>query len=320
MAVVYVKQLFSGRRGADNIGRRRTYVQVFEVRTDDPNDDAYIAGAGEGIPRNGDPHPSDPFAVMVDITADQSSDDFTLWQVTCEFDSELPGEQGREALNYDSFGNPVENPNSSTGGGTGGGGSGTQITRDDDPRARPAKWSKHWEQTTEIVTKDIHGVAITNSANYPPNPAYTIERHYPVITVQKNVAIDNPILQLEKQELYQEAVNSDDPWGYQEGILQVVRLDDSSDVENGIAFATVTLSFKLKWNGWALSIPDVGFYDLDGERIGKNPKTGEYPSEPVPLDGEGFELAAGEDIVHLEYEVCRPVPFKPLLAYLGITA
>lgn len=321
MAVVYVEELFPGRQGGDDIDRKRDYTRVFEVRTDDPEDDAYTAGAGTGsdIPRNGEPHPSDPDAIMVRIRAHQSEDDNTLWRVECEYSSDIPPEQGREALAYDFSGDPIENPNSSTGG-SGGGGSGSQIVRDPDPRNRPAQISTRWEQTTEVVRKDINGVLITNSANWPYDPPPTVERSYPVITVTKNVAMDSPVLSIGYQKQYMEGVNDDEPWGQEQGIFRVVGLETHSEVENGVAYGVATLSLKVKWDGWLLSLVDAGFRDLDGERIGLDPVTGAYPTEPVPLDGAGFELAAGETPEPIDWEVYRPMPFIPLLAEMGVAA
>lgn len=322
MAVTEVHELFPGRDGGDNLDRKRDYTRVFEVRTDDPQDDAFTAGAGTGsdIPRNGEPHPSDPDAIMVRIRAVQSSADDTLWEVTCEYSSDIPEEQGREALAHTTDGTPEENPNSSTGGSSGTGGSGDTIVREIDPRNRPAQVSVRWEQTQEILRKDINGVAITNSAVRPYDPAPTWERSYPVYTVTKNVSLNSEVLNLFHQEAYMEAVNSDEPWGFGAGILRVMALEWHSQVENGVAFAVVTLSLKFKWDGWKLKLADVGFHDIDGNKIGQDPKTLAFPTDPVPLDGEGFELAAGLPVEFQEWEIYRPTPLIPLLALVGINA
>jgi hypothetical protein len=317
MAVVYVQELFEGRTGSDNLERRRSYVRMFEVRTDDPADDATVAGGTPLLPRNGEPFPNDEFAVMVAIDPAQSSADNTLWYVTCRYSSDLPAEQQREALNYDSSGIPYQNPGSTASAGGGGGG---QVSREDDPRDRPAQFEVDWEQASEIVYADINGDAITNSAGDPFDPPPMMERNYPVITITKNVALDNAILDIEKQQEYQEVTNSDTPWGRDEKTLRMVRFKHSSAIENDLAYAVVSLSIKVKWDTWTLLLADIGYRDINGDTIGGDPATGAPPSEPKPLDGAGLALPVGDPMEFRDYEIYRPIPFIPILALLGVTA
>lgn len=319
MAVVYVTELFEGRTGGDNLERKRSYVRVFEVRTDDPEDDATVAGGTDLLPRNGDPHPNDEFAVMVAIEPAQSSQDNTLWQVTCRYSSDFPEDQQREALGYDSSGQPVENPGSSTGG-TGGGGGGESMTRETDPRSRPARWSGTWEQTTEVLRTDVAGVAIKNSAGDPFDPPPTVERNYLVLTIEKNISCDSAFLRRSNQRDYQEAVNSDRPWGYDEMTLKVARVEFKSEIENGIAYVAASLSIKFKPEGWLMKLVDAGFRNSAGNFFGKDPVTGALPSDPKPLDGAGAALALGQPLHLLEFQVCRPIAFIPMLALLGVSA
>lgn len=320
MAIVYVKELFPSRRARDGVDERRDYVRVFEMRTDDPEDRGEIAGTSDDIPRNGDTYPGDDSAIMVEIDVDQSADDSTLWLVTCHYSSDIVEEQGREALNYDSFGTPTENPNSSTGGDSGTPGSGETIQRDPDPRARPPAWSFDWEQTTEVFREDINGDAVVNSSDRPFDPPHTIERSYPVITFTKNVATDSVVLNLLKQKEWQEITNSDTPWGFDAKTLRFARFQSRSAVENGIAYAEVSVTMKVNWKTWVVKILDAGFVDIEGLRVGRDPITGTYPTEPVLLDGTGAELPEGSPPVFVEWEAYRPEDFTPILALFGIAA
>lgn len=317
MAVVYQKELFEGRSGGDNLERKRNYVRVYEVRTDDVNDDAYTVGAGGGtgdtIPRNGEPHPSDTFAVMVDIDAMQSSADSTLWLVTCRYSSDLPADQQREALTYDSAGLPSEFPGATSGSGGG------QATREPDPRDRPPQFEVDWEREMEVVERDINGDWITNSANDPFDPPVMAEVVYPVITITKNVAIDSPVLDIANQQEWQDSTNSDSPWGLPEKTLRIVRIRHSSAVENDIAYAVVSMSLKINRKTWVKRLKDVGYRDLDGVWF-TDPKTQALPADPRPLDGAGFEQPAGTAAAVLDYDIYWPTAFIPILAMLGVTA
>ena len=312
MAVISVKELFEGRSGGDNLERKRTYVRVFESITDDVDDDAYVAGAGAGIPRNGEPHPSDTYAVMVDIDCVQSSADPKIWLVTCRYSSDFDSGQQREALGYDSSGLPYQQPGSTSG--TGGG----QATREPDPRDRPPVFEVDWEATTEVIRKDVNGGDVKNSAGDPFDPPLTVERSEPVITITKNVDITSPILDIEKQAEWQEGVNSDTPWGYDIHTLRITRIRYSSAVENDIAYATVTLSIKVRWNTWIIDIVDAGYRDIDDNWF-TEPDTKAQTSEPRPLDGAGQALPQGDPLHYISVAVYRPIEFAPILGYLGVS-
>jgi hypothetical protein len=328
MAVVYVEELFAGRAGSDGIERNRTYVRTFEVRTDDPNDDAFTAGAGTGIPRNGEEHPSDEFATMTRINAYQSDADNTLWQVTCEYQSEPAEDQQREALTYDSSGNPETTPEGDVGGGGG------SFVRDDDPTARSAQWSNTTETVMEIAEEEagffggIFGDAILNSAGDPFDPPVMVERQYGVITITKNVPLNSPILQLSKLAEFRNTINDADYLGHDAGTLRVAQLDTASAIENRTAYAVVTLQVKIRPEGWVRRVIDRGFnmlstYDPNGDAMLVTEKTrikdrhGEPLGEPSLLDGSGGVLPEGLDPHFLEFDVYNDSDFAELFGYLG---
>lgn len=314
MAVTSVKEIFAGRRGGDNLDRKRDYVRVFEVQTSDPDDDPTVAGGTSLLPRNGEPHPSDAYAVMVDIDADQSSESPYLWQVTCRYSSDLgqPSQQ-REALAYDPFGAPGENPGYTTSSGGG------QVTRDPDPRNRPAVFEVDWEQTTEVLMWDVNGDPIVNSAGDRFDPPPTVERSYPVITITKNLDVSSELLNLDNQQVYQEIVNSDTPWGFPAGSLRFARWRHSSAFENDVAYAVLSVTIKVKWDGWKLRLLDVGFRNAAGAWF-VDPDTRATPADPRPLDGAGNEQAVGTAAAELEFDIYREAEFVPILAIMGVTA
>lgn len=321
MAVVSVEQLFEGRSGSDNLERKRDYVQTWEVLTDDDQDDATVAGGTALLPRNGESHPNDPWAVMVAIDPVQDSASPRRWIVTCRFSSSVPTDQQREALTYDSSGVPSENAGYSTGGGTGGGGN--QMSREDNPLDRPAQISMTWEKASEVLRRDQAGVAIKNSAGDPFDPPPMVERSYPVLTIKKNIPLTSDFLKIENQVDYQEAINSDTPWGRTEGTLTFSDIEYSSEIENGIAYAAASLRIRVRWQGWDLELVDAGHRESaanGGRWFGKDPETGATPDAPRMLDGAGAELPQGDPLEVLTFQWRRPIAFIPVLALLGITA
>lgn len=324
MAVVYTKELFPNRRGSDNISRQRTYTRIFEVRTDDPNDDAFTAGAGTGIPRNGEEHPSDPFATMIDISAEQMEDDFTLWVVTCLYESSPPEDQQREALTYDANGDPAENPGASG-----------NFEREDNPLLRPASWRTTHEKVMEVVYRGVTdfgwivpGPAVVNSAGDPFDPPLMEERSYKVVTITKNVALDNPILSWDIQEDYQDSVNSDEYRGRRIGTLKIDAIDVESAIENRLSYAIVHVIVKFRPDGWKRSIIDAGYREIvlidpDGGGPQEFPQHirdqwGNLIGSPKLLDGSGQQLPFGEDPVFLTFQTKRSMPFATFFAYLGL--
>lgn len=339
MAVVLCKELFPGRRGSDGIERKLKHTRVFEVLTDDPNDDDYIAGAGDGvtIPRNGDIHPNNPFAVMISITADQDEESPLRWIVVCEYDTELPVSQAREAGSMDA-----------TGGSQPGGQGATQsspgnpLARDDDPTTRPTKWSTATEKTQEVAvrsvsakTPDIYdggitwnwGQAIVNSAGYKFDPPAMKDCGYTAITAVKNYPIGHTILSLDTQEAYRDHVNGDVWYGREVGTCRLASINVDYDVENGIPFGRVTFIILYKPfkresgdiidGGWNLRLLDCGYYEFDlveaVEFVLDNPPgSGIPPNEPQMLDGSGFRKAAGDPPVYLEFGVYEDALFNDL--------
>jgi hypothetical protein len=314
VAVISVEKLFEGRTGSDNLERTREYSDIWEVLTDDDQDDPTVAGGTALLPRLGEPHPNDSYAVVVSNRPMQDATTPRRWLVTIGYSSNLPVGQQREALAYDSSGQPSENAGATSA--TGGGGT---VERQDDPRNRPPTFEVDWEEKTEIVRRDINGDAITNSAEDPFDPPPTREVALPIITITKNLAIDSPLLNLGTQAEYQDITNSDTPWGFAEKTLRFGRIRHRAAVENDVAYAEFSLSIKVNWETWALFIADAGFRDLDGVWF-TDPETKALPADPKPLDGAGFELAVGDPPVFLEYEIYRPVAFIPILALMGVTA
>lgn len=329
MAVILCKELFPGRRGSDGIERKLKHTRVFEVLTDDPLDDDYIAGAGDGvtIPRNGDIHPNNPYAVMVSITADQDDETPYRWVVVCEYDTELPRAQAREAGGYDASGASQVGGQGSSPGTTG-----NPLARDDDPLARPAMWRVSHETTQEVVTRCKSGfkpddndptivwnwgLVICNTAGYPFDPPPMVEASQTVITITKNYPIGHTLLSLSSQTDYIHHINAAEWKGLAAYTVRITGMDIEYSVENGIEFGRITFQLKHRWEGWNLELLDCGYYETDfggGEtfELDVPEGSGKPPNEPQLLDGAGFRKAPGDPPVFLEFGIYEIADFDDL--------
>lgn len=301
MAVTYFEELFEGRGGKDTVDKKYEHTRVFEVRTDDPNDDEMTAGAAAGLPRNGDPHPYNPAATMRAISCFNLPDDPTIWIVTCEYNTDLAVDHAREIAG------PAEDGTSTLNDGIAG-------DRPENPLDRPAVYRVESEQTTEIVSEDWNLNPILNSAGDPYDPPPQIETSYPVIHVEKNFPVGAPILDLGVQAIYYDCVNTNRWHGIAAGQLRIVKIGCSYNFENGVAYGRVTFQMKLRWKGWKLRLADIGFnYLTEGgtkkRRIDVELGSGVYPDTPQPLNGGGQPLATGDPLLFNEYQVYRELDY-----------
>lgn len=312
MAVILCKELFPGRRGKDGIERKLQHTRVFEVLTDDPNDDDYIAGAGDGvtIPRNGDAHPSDPFATMTSITADNDDEIPTRWLVICEYTTELPTVQAREAGGYDSSGA------SQLGGqGSSAGVPGNPAARDDDPTTRPTRWSSSSDRFQEVARRCVTGkkpddldgaitwpwgLDIVNSAGMPFAEPVMREASRTIYTAVKNYPIGHPVLDLGNDENYRDHVNTASWYGRAAETVLCVTYDVVWKFENSIPFGEVTFQFKSNPAGWNAELRDTGFYEYFSGAwfpLDQPEGSGREPTSAVDLDGAGVRNVSGPPLV-----------------------
>lgn len=313
MAVISVEELFPGRRGSDGIERRLKHTRVFEVITDDPNDDDTIAGAGPGIPRNGEFHPNNPFAVMVDIQADNSSDSPNIWLVVCEYSTDVPREQSREAGGYSPSGQSQP-----------GGKEGNPLAREDDPRFWAPKYRVDWEQSQEIAFETVlggepelesiawpWGNRICNAVGDPFDPPPMKEVSYPVVTIEKNYPIGDPLLSLDTQREWQNVLNLDTWKGIEPGLLKLCKFNIVYDIHNGIPYGKITFGMKMNWLGWDLRLINRGYRFIENFFIDPNPKlidrplgSGVFPTEPTNLFDQGI-LPDGDPLQFLNFGIYR---------------
>lgn len=171
MAVIEVAKLFEGRGGQDTFEKHRTYTRVYEVHTDDIEDDEAIVAEGNidgvAVPRLGEEFESDTDAVVVTVDAQQSSESPFIWLVTIEYDSDPP------EPTHDKPDNRTDFEGDETGGNT--------IEKTDRPASpldEPATWTMSLEDREVPATEGILVSADGNLpqpvvANWAANTEYT---------------------------------------------------------------------------------------------------------------------------------------------------
>lgn len=175
-------ELFSGRSGTpfDPSGKRE-YIRRFRVRVFTK----YIGSLGvcycPGLPYAFSPYNSgggleyDLAALMVSIQSEQESeDDWASWIITCKYSTELPA-----GGKFD-YGNP---------GSDGSGGDGENVANN--PEFEPPEIDWDFETDTKVVTRDLDGKPIVNSAGQPFDPPLSFDQAYAVLTFTRNQVFFN---------------------------------------------------------------------------------------------------------------------------------
>lgn len=313
MALVSVEPLFTGRSGQASFDNNRTFVRVYEVYTDNPYDDAVIAGTAPGfLPVMGDPHPENPAAIVSDRNIVQDDADPLRWLVTITYNTHL---NLPDAVQPD--GGTPANP--------------ADIA--ENPLRRPTIWKCTVQQVQEVARSGFpvddagnFGLLpkpITNSAGFLYDPPVMIEVSRPVITATRNLAFEPILHAMEIGDI----VNSL-PWrGIPARCARVVGAEAEGVFENNVAFWRLTYSFAIKWDTWDARPLDAGTMERIvqfGDGGGGVPVTttkfqaildpaGNPVTEPVPLDGNGRKLAANAGEVYRRYSCYRIRNFNTVL-------
>lgn len=170
MAATEVNLLFTGRGGKDTWEHRRTYTRIYEVLTNDPNDDEQIVGNAEGVPIRGQVLSSDPEAVVISVDPQQSDDSPCIWYVTIEYDTDPPqtSDRTRPDQRADLDGNPI-----------------SKTDRPTNPLNEPATWTLDFYDTEEPVSEGTR-VNDDGELELPVPPQWVGNRGYPAGSYVKN--------------------------------------------------------------------------------------------------------------------------------------
>lgn len=303
MAISSVQEIFDGR---NQITRNETVsrTRVFHVVSTVANEDEDVVEAATTIPRFGDTHPTSARLYVSGIDSRQSPESRNLWTVTVSYEGYRIGGEWGEGERVDPL--------------------------DMLPKVR---WSTI--KSVEAVDTDIYGNAIVNSAYEDYDPPLQADRSRIGCVITRYVALPNVPL----YSSYADSVNSDTWRGFPPG---TVRVDDIQAepvrIVNWFGYQETWSFIILKglaspdmpggYVGHQLRVADKGKRRraaFDDGTYGWTPivynggeKQGDAVTEPVPLDGQGNELAftpvgiRGMLTVWNIHEVYPYRPFGPL--------
>lgn len=323
MPILEVSPLWSGRDGEITDEYKRSYRQVYFVRTSGPTVGQVAVAFADGIPRLWDPYvdfggqSGDLLSRCRRILPRQHDDDPTIWEVTCEFET-WTAEQGEPG-----------SPAGGSGSGSGSGGGGAQ----DRPDMRPpvVRWEAE-TMTRPLIRSLDNGAApnvskyvipVRNSVGQAFDPLPEFELAYPVLHVERYEATHDPL----KMRKYYFAVN-DDPFlfanPHQAQLLPVV-----AELEFIGALPWWKKTYRVRFvpeglDDWQTTLLDAGRYELQGNPADQtkeptpifDPITRQPVTEDWPLNGAGKALSRqallnGQEKYTVFYAYRRQ-PFAPL--------
>lgn len=282
MALVYIKEVHFGRGGSsagatDSKSRRQFLIKT---TTKLENDQTVFAQAAASLPAAGQSHPDNFFLKARSITVDPYRDSPIHWLARVEYDSKPLDQKEKERQE-------ISNPLS---------------------RAAVVEWeSVQYEQVAE---KDRDGNGVLNSAGVAFDPPATIPASRWVIRVSKNVASVPDWVLSSNNRVNSAAVTVGGlEFDAETLMLQGIKIGNLQE-ENGVEFYVFSFELHYQEDGWALSLLDQGYEELDGGSLVPILIDGERPTSPQLLNGSGVKLAdpvAAEDAVFLDFDVHKTI-------------
>ncbi len=278
MAVVSVREIWSGRSGDLDYQTNRKYTRVFRVQTNNNLDGPLTVRDADGLPNIDDPYAdangnADTGSRLKDKKAAQDGDNPRLWIITCEFSSETDRPESKEQ----------------------------------DPIKMRAKLSFRAAKRRVAKDVDVDGNAVVNPAEDPFDPPVEVDEAYLVMEIQKNKLTFNP----SDIEQYVNTVNESTWFGMP---AQTWLLDDLSadeEEQNGIIYYKAKYVFMLNRDTWSTVLLNVGYNELVGGNRVAIRDQGEQ-KEPQLLDADGTKLAVGGNPTYTTFRFYRRTNFANL--------
>lgn len=284
MGVTSIKEIHSGRDGAEELGRDdqevRRYTRVFRVTTGSNYDGWYVISGSPSLPVIGAVYPSDPEAYCRRRRGRNESFSKQVWIVTCAYSTEKELEE-----------NPLNEP--------------AEIEWDTEQFQRP-------------YVKDKDGEGIVNSAGDAFDPAVDGDDSRWMATVQKNVAAVPTWLLEYRDAVNEDEVTKDNPEGTfefdgltiypNEAKMQAIRISKWQE-RNDVNYRVLTMRIQFKYDerqhgvaeddavfkGWSRQTLDIGLRRKDPDDATKRIKClddeGREATSPMRLDGAGAQQA-----------------------------
>lgn len=252
MAFTIVKQTTGG---SASIADRTAEEKMYTVTSTTTVYDLIEVCRAPGIPRKGDGHPTDPSMRVQRVSARYAdTKDRKHFVVTV------------------GYGVPDQSSGSSNSGDT------------SDPLKEPA--SKSWtaEAYEEVITEDITGKTIANSAGKPFLASITRTRYRPVLTVSRNRQSYREATALLIGTRNQNSVNIEGTTiGAGRGLL--TEYSGERVLSGSFSYWRVTIRVVIDNDGWVTRVADVGYEDSAGKPYVDSSQA--TTNEPANLDGRG---------------------------------
>ncbi|MFH5805285.1 hypothetical protein [Alienimonas sp. DA493] len=160
--------------------------------------------------------------------------------------------------------------------------------REDNPLARPFKWTSRGQGRAVARDKDRNGDAILTSAGLPPTTLPETEVYDGVLTIEGNVAAYSEATAA----LYRGKLNSATFLGYPPRSVKCLNVSGEGPlVENEVTFYKLTIEVAHRPGGWDFQRLDADVYETASTEAGGVPRriefNGEQITDPWPLDGAG---------------------------------
>ena len=304
MSVISVVTKYGGLSGSGQLAGVREYTKLYTVRTNSDQDGVMLVGNAPGLPKKGDVYffngETDAGALCQSVTPRQDPGNQQVWEVTCEYSSDIGGGQG-VALG----GNPqydVENP-----------------------LQRPpiVTWST-WSELRPVVL-DIQGRPVNNTADLPFDPGIMVRVQSPAVVVERNEAT-YPVLFAQS---YNDAINSDQFYTWPPETAKVESITAQNQFANGILYWAVRYEIHFKQPDWKERVANQGtrHYKLDANgffiRDANQEKQlfhpvdgdGNYSTDPVWLNLDGTRMPQDDianNAIFLPFDIYKPLPFSAL--------
>jgi hypothetical protein len=272
VAVVAVREIWSGRGYSLDDKLVRTYTRVFRVETNNVLDGPALVRSAPGIPQighfytNAGGTESDPGAFVTRISPEQDQDDPRFWLVRVEY--------GTVSI---------------TSGGKGGNDRVAPNMRNENPllRGPEIRWGTSKYQEVANQDRQTRAPIVTSAGELFENG---VERDQTRMTlsISRNEASFNHAFFSQ----FFDNVNVDNFFGFGTGEVKCESITGDFQFENNISFWRVNYEFAINKRTWKLRILDQGYKTLDanGKAVEITDGFANRAGSPVLLNGAGKKL------------------------------
>lgn len=256
MSVTSVTEIWKG-EGATLSADQRSYVRMFQVLTDNPQDNAAVVLTTGALPKEGDLYPWDQEAAVVDMDYSRSSESRTVHMVSVTYETPTSNQQKKQ-------------------------------NQEPDPTNRQAEVTSSVVKIEKEMTEDVDGKAILNTAGVAFDPPIIAQRS------QLRLVVSQAEPALYSGEELLDLVNHTNESAFQGGAKDTVLLESieqQTRTEKEFIFAQKTYTFLFDPNGWQAKPLNQGMQELDGDgNLVRIKVFGEDVTEPLPLDAAGIHI------------------------------